>query len=147
MIFLLTNKREILDFTAEQLQYIPKILLLQEFENYVEILWDRLPNHLKTDPEVQRCRPCLEHYNRPWQRTHIDGPPPLIKDCDESNFETYNTIPNVTSANNKFYFDTDDKIITIPKGSYELSAINRYLRAAIRHVRRQTLNDKDNSDD
>ncbi|KYN19300.1 hypothetical protein ALC57_08368 [Trachymyrmex cornetzi] len=55
MFFLLTNKREILDFTAEQLQYIPKILLLQEFENYVEILWDRLPNHLKTDPEVQRC--------------------------------------------------------------------------------------------
>ncbi|KYN28559.1 hypothetical protein ALC57_02017 [Trachymyrmex cornetzi] len=55
MFFLLTNKREILDFTAEQLQYIPKILLLQEFENYEEILWDRLPNHLKTDPEVQRC--------------------------------------------------------------------------------------------
>ncbi|KYN27425.1 hypothetical protein ALC57_03189, partial [Trachymyrmex cornetzi] len=36
-----------------------------------------------------------------------------------------------TSANNKFYFDTDDKIITIPERSYELSAINRYLRAAI----------------
>ncbi|KYN22268.1 hypothetical protein ALC57_05331 [Trachymyrmex cornetzi] len=64
-----------------------------------------------------------------------------------TNFETYNAIPNVTSANNKFYFDTDDKIITIPEGSYELSAINRYLRAAIRHVRRQTLNDKGNSDD
>ncbi|KYN19119.1 hypothetical protein ALC57_08563 [Trachymyrmex cornetzi] len=145
MFFLLTNKREILDFTNEQLQYIPKILLLQEFENYVEILWDRLPNHLKTNPEVQRCRPCLEHYNRPWQRTHIDGPPPLINGEYElglTNFETYNAIPNVTSANNKFYFDTDDKIITIPEGSYELSAINRYLRAAIRHVRRRTLNER-----
>ena len=82
MFFLLTDKRRILDFTAEQLQYIPKIVLLQEFENYVVLLWDRLPEHLKTDPEVQRYRPCTEHYNRPWQRTHIDGPPPLIKNCD-----------------------------------------------------------------
>ncbi|KYN35075.1 hypothetical protein ALC56_10595 [Trachymyrmex septentrionalis] len=38
-----------------------------------------------------------------------------------TNFETYNTIPNVISTNNKFYFDTDDKIITILEGSYELS--------------------------
>ena len=63
-----------------------------------------------------------------------------------TNFETYNAIPNVTSTNNKFYFDADDKIITIPERSYELSAINKYLRAAIRHTRR-TLNDKDNNDD
>jgi len=82
MFFLLMDKRGILDFTAEQLQYIPKIILLQEFVNYVELLWDRLPEHLKTDPEVQRCRPCTEHYNRSWQRTHIDGPPALIKNCD-----------------------------------------------------------------
>ena len=63
-----------------------------------------------------------------------------------TNFETYNAIPNVTSTNNKFYFDADDKIITIPEGSYELSTINKYLRAAIRHTRR-TLNDKDNNDE
>ncbi|KYN39703.1 hypothetical protein ALC56_05906 [Trachymyrmex septentrionalis] len=48
MFFLLTDTRGILDFTAEQLQYISKIILLQEIENYVE-LWDRLPEHLKTD--------------------------------------------------------------------------------------------------
>ena len=53
-----------------------------------------------------------------------------------TNFETYNAIfGSVTSTNNKFYFDTDDKIITIPEGSYELSATNKYLRAAIRHTR------------
>jgi len=52
-----------------------------------------------------------------------------------TNFETYNAIPNVTSTNNKFYFDTNDKIITIPEGSYELSAVNKYLRVAIRHIR------------
>ena len=64
-----------------------------------------------------------------------------------TNFETYNAIPNVTSTNNNFYFDTDDKIITIPEGSYELSAINKYLRAAIRHILRRTSDDKDNDDD
>ncbi|KYN11797.1 hypothetical protein ALC57_16044 [Trachymyrmex cornetzi] len=73
MFFLLMNKREILDFTAEQLQYIPKILLLQEFENYVEILWDRLPNHLKTDPEVQRCRLLNKTINALPFEVHIPG--------------------------------------------------------------------------
>ncbi|KYN22202.1 hypothetical protein ALC57_05404 [Trachymyrmex cornetzi] len=56
---LLPNKRAILDFTAEQLQYIPKIVLLRNFEDYVKPLWDRLPEHLKVDSEVQRCRLCL----------------------------------------------------------------------------------------
>lgn len=34
-----------------------------------------------------------------------------------TNFETYNAIPNVSSANNRFYYDTDDKTITIPEES------------------------------
>ena len=50
-----------------------------------------------------------------------------------ANFETYNTIPNVTSANNKFYFGESDEIIAIPEGAYKLPDIDTYLRAAIRH--------------
>ena len=46
-------------------------------------------------------------------------------------FETYNTIPNVTLANNKFYFNDNDEEITIPEGSYEMHAIGAYLRRAI----------------
>lgn len=83
MFLPLTSKRNILEFTAEQLQFVPKIILLRDFGDYVEQLWDRLPEHVKLDPEVQRYRACLEHYNRPWQRTHIDGPPPLIRNCTE----------------------------------------------------------------
>ena len=48
-----------------------------------------------------------------------------------TDFETYYTIPNVNSSNNKFYFDNDDKKIMIPEGSYELPAIDEYLRHAI----------------
>lgn len=56
-----------------------------------------------------------------------------------TDFETYYTIPNVTSANNKFYFDTDDKEITIPEGSYEVTAINEYLKKAILQKRSDTV--------
>ncbi|KAL6254325.1 hypothetical protein P5V15_014374 [Pogonomyrmex californicus] len=64
-----------------------------------------------------------------------------------TNFETYNTIPNVDSTNNKFYYD--DKTIVIPEGSYELSAIDRYLNAAISKKRKidESKSDDDESDD
>jgi hypothetical protein len=83
MFVLLTEKRDILGLTSEQLRHIPKDILLRDFGNYVEHIWDKLPEHLRNDIEVQECRLCLEHYNQPWQRTHIDGPPPSIKDCVE----------------------------------------------------------------
>jgi len=83
MFLVLLNNSDILDLTAEQLRFIPKIVLLRNFGRFVEQLWERLPEHIKTDPEVRRYRLCREHYNRPWQRTHIDGLPPQIKDCDE----------------------------------------------------------------
>ena len=48
-----------------------------------------------------------------------------------TNFETYHTIPNVNSSNNKFYFDKNDKEIIIPEGTYELDAINDYLKRTL----------------
>ena len=60
-----------------------------------------------------------------------------------TNFETYNTIPNVDSTNNKFYFDDNDEEITIPVGTYELRAIARYLRKA---VLRKRSSDADTDD-
>ncbi|EZA48028.1 hypothetical protein X777_14449 [Ooceraea biroi] len=63
--------------------YVPKIILLQQYGDYIERLWDRLPEHLRLDPEVRRYRRCIAHYNQPWQDTHIDGPAPQIKDCSK----------------------------------------------------------------
>jgi len=48
-----------------------------------------------------------------------------------TDFETYYTIPNVNSSNNKFYFDKDDKEIIIAEGSYELHDIDKYLKRTI----------------
>ena len=42
-------------------------------------------------------------------------------------FRTYNTIPNIDKANNKFYYGKD-KLVIIPEGSYEIEDIERYLR-------------------
>ena len=44
-----------------------------------------------------------------------------------TDFETYYTISNVNSLNNKFYFDENDKEIVIPEGSYEIHHINKYI--------------------
>ncbi|KYN08016.1 hypothetical protein ALC62_01005 [Cyphomyrmex costatus] len=46
-----------------------------------------------------------------------------------TDFETYSTLPNVNSTNNKFYFDNEE--IVIPEGSYELRDIERYLKREI----------------
>ncbi|KYM96670.1 hypothetical protein ALC62_12666 [Cyphomyrmex costatus] len=44
------------DLTSKELKYILKIVLLREFENCIDLLWDRLPEHIRADSEVQRHR-------------------------------------------------------------------------------------------
>ncbi|RLU19836.1 hypothetical protein DMN91_008395 [Ooceraea biroi] len=56
MFLLLPDDREILGLTSEQLQYVPKIILLERYGDYMEGLWDRLPEHLRRDPEVRWYR-------------------------------------------------------------------------------------------
>ncbi|KYN15251.1 hypothetical protein ALC57_12518 [Trachymyrmex cornetzi] len=131
MYLALHHPSDILDLSAEQLQYISKVVLLRVYGDYIYYVWNKLPGYLKVDSEVRTYRRWDEHYNPPWQRTHIDGPAPKIKDCSEylsdgdyelglMIFETYHTIPNINESNNKFYFNKDDAEITIPEGSYEV---------------------------
>ncbi|KYN07144.1 hypothetical protein ALC62_01892 [Cyphomyrmex costatus] len=74
---------DIRELSAEQLQYIPKIVLLQMCGDYIDHVWDRLPEHIGADSDVRRYRRCLKYYNLPSQQTHIDGPAPKIRDCGE----------------------------------------------------------------
>lgn len=73
----------ITELGEEELRYMPKNYLLKYLKNYISVFWEKLPENLKADPEVQEHHRCLEHYNQPWQRVHIDGPAPKIKDCSE----------------------------------------------------------------
>ena len=62
---------------------IPQKLLITTFGHLIETNWSKLPTHLQEDKEVQLYRWCVKHYNQPWMRTHIDGFPPMKKQCDE----------------------------------------------------------------
>jgi len=79
--------------------------------------------------------------NREEQRSRYNFPAIDLSDDDYElglmNFETYNTISNVNASNNKFYFDENDVEITTPEGSYELYAINDFLKHAIPRKRSQ----------
>jgi len=62
-----------------------------------------------------------------------------------TDFETYYTIPNVNSSNNKFYFDKDDMEIVIPEGLYELHDIDKYLKRTISNdMKKKTQATKNN---
>jgi len=49
----LSDNCDVYSLTAKELKYIPKIILLREFKNYIDQLWDRLPEHIKADSEIQ----------------------------------------------------------------------------------------------
>jgi len=63
-----------------------------------------------------------------------------------TDFATYNTIPNVDSTNNKFYYGNDGKEITIPEGSYEIQAIDKFLKHAMPR-QRDAVNEKSDKND
>lgn len=62
-----------------------------------------------------------------------------------TDFETYYTVPNVNSLNNKFYYD--DKEIVIPEGSYELHDIDTYLKRTLLQSRSKNVRKKDIEED
>lgn len=70
---------------------------------------------------------------------------PLEEDADYvlglTSFEAFNSIPNVDTHNNKFYYyDPEIKEynrIEIPTGSYEIMDINKYLRMKLGIITRQ----------
>jgi len=49
MFVLLSSPSDILDLTTEELQYIPKPILLRVCGHYVHHRWDKLPEHIKSD--------------------------------------------------------------------------------------------------
>jgi len=78
MLLIVSDTCDVHSLIAKELEYIPKIILLREFKNYIN-LWDRLPDHIKADSEIQQHRRYLKHYNLLFHRSHIDGPAPFIK--------------------------------------------------------------------
>jgi len=78
MYLTLCHTSDIRDLSAEQLQYIPKIV----WYSYVctAITSNTWRQIRRFEPIVNTCD---EHYNQPAQRTHIDGSASKIKDCNQ----------------------------------------------------------------
>ncbi|KYM95349.1 hypothetical protein ALC62_14010 [Cyphomyrmex costatus] len=131
LLIVLSDNCDVHSLTAEELEYIPKINLLREFKNYIDRLWDRLPEYIKADSNIlAACYfPAVDLSDGDYELGLTD-------------FETYYTISNVNSSNNKFYFDEDDKEIVIPEGSYEIYDLNKYLRRAILQSRSNDATEK-----
>lgn len=51
-------------------------------------------------------------------------------------FQTYNSIPNVSAANNRLYYGDSSSFIMLPEGSYEIKDINNYIK---RHLPSDTV--------
>ena len=52
MYLALSHPSDIRNLSAEQLQHIPKVVLLRVYGDYIEHVWDQLPEHVKADSEV-----------------------------------------------------------------------------------------------
>lgn len=72
-----------------------------------------------------------------------DFNPPIILDPNVeyvmglTTFETYNSIPNVTSTNNQLLYE--DRLITVDEGSYEIVELNKFLNLKLKPNESLTL--------
>lgn len=60
-------------------------------------------------------------------------------------FYSYNNIPNIEEGTNKFYYllpgSSEQKSITLPKGAYEITAIEQYLQKVLLNNTKRDTND------
>jgi len=52
MFLIVSDNYDVHILSAKELEYKLKIILLREFKNYIDQLWDRLPEHIKANSEV-----------------------------------------------------------------------------------------------
>lgn len=71
------------ELTTTELKSISKGMLLKYFTRSLHMVYDRLPENLQQDSEIQSYLPCLEHWNTPDLRTHIDGIAPSRRMCEK----------------------------------------------------------------
>lgn len=67
------------NMSSELVKHLPREFLINHFEN-IEIIYDRLPEKLKSDVGIILNRRCFEHYPETGGDT-FDGPNPKRKHC------------------------------------------------------------------
>ncbi|XP_076267022.1 uncharacterized protein LOC143200469 [Rhynchophorus ferrugineus] len=67
--------------TKDQLQTLPLGVLKRLSAVTLWEIWNDLNEEIKANTELQGHLPCLEHFNRPEDECHFDGPPPSKYRC------------------------------------------------------------------
>lgn len=67
-------------FETWELEYFPlRYLINCARPNELKAVWSYLPKSYRENEELQKCLPCLRHYNT--GKYQIDGPPTRQKNC------------------------------------------------------------------
>ena len=72
-IIVIDSAKDPWEWSKEELEYIPKPVLLKYMDHQIPLLWEKLPEHLRADSEVASCQTCHEHWNLPNCGDHIDS--------------------------------------------------------------------------
>lgn len=64
-VYTIHPSKESWDLTANELESIPKAVLLKYYSAFINNLWDRLPEKLQHDSEIASYRECNDHFNQP----------------------------------------------------------------------------------
>lgn len=58
-----SKKKCLQNMTTDELANLPKEVIITYTSNEISNVWDRLPERLKNDHEMEKYRYCTEHYN------------------------------------------------------------------------------------
>lgn len=75
----LMKQNSLQDLTSEDLIYIPKLFLIHQAPHAIDIIWDRLPSHLRADPELQQYCECTYHQQERILLTKLTDSSKVIK--------------------------------------------------------------------
>lgn len=82
MLFERIYRKDAMELTREDLQYIPKSMMLKRWGDDVEIFWHYLPDHIRRDPEIHTYLLCWTHHSVDGLKGYMRGPqPPQERNC------------------------------------------------------------------
>ncbi|XP_071576374.1 uncharacterized protein [Temnothorax nylanderi] len=129
MFVLLSRPSDIRDFCVEQLQFVPKAVLLQMCGDHVHYVWDKLPEHIKTDLEVQTYRRTLQSTVATKIKTVLRK---NVMSADTSRFDDCN-LTNVKLYLNSEVYPYDD--LNLDFGKHRLAILYDIISGDRRAVR------------
>jgi hypothetical protein len=100
--------------TREQLENMPKEVMISLAPYEIALVWDKLPNHLKNDSDMESYRFCYEHHTSSddsnEEKDVADGPIPRKLFCcyckiSDVKIKTKTTVRTMDGTNEKNSFD------------------------------------------